>query len=503
MTRRQKDLFPELSDGKKYVSDMPELMAEWHPTKNEGLMPEDLTYGSGKKAWWLCSNGHEWDAAISSRRRNGCPYCSNLYVSKGSSLLDLNPTVCEEWDYDKNNSSPSEYNPKSGKKVWWRCQNGDDHVWKAAIHSRTKDNDGVLSGCPFCTGRKPSKDYNLAVIHPDLVQEWYWDRNDKLPQDFTPNSNQSVWWRCAKGHEWKTQINNRSNGRNCPDCNIQSSRSEMRIVTELMTCFPNVLSRKKVEGYEVDVYLPDYNVAIEYDGSYWHSNKETQDLQKQKAVEDAGIRLIRVREEPLRRISSSDILVSRVEEIDKTVIDALLNMINPQAPETLAYLSSDEWQNDKVFKSYLDNFPSPLPENSLEADNPNLCAEWHPTKNFPLSPKNFTPNSGQKVWWLCSTGHEWEATIDSRNSRSRPSGCPYCSPTRKLASAENNMANTRPDLAKYFHPQKNGSDRPENLVEGTGKLLWWICEQGHEWQQRGYAMLKTKGHVCPTCRKTK
>jgi len=59
MTRRQKDLFPELSDGKKYVSDIPELMAEWHPTKNDDLMPEDVTHGSNKVAWWLCSEGHE------------------------------------------------------------------------------------------------------------------------------------------------------------------------------------------------------------------------------------------------------------------------------------------------------------------------------------------------------------------------------------------------------------------------------------------------------------
>ena len=40
MSRRQKDLFPELSDGKKYVSDVPELVAEWHPIKNENMLAE-------------------------------------------------------------------------------------------------------------------------------------------------------------------------------------------------------------------------------------------------------------------------------------------------------------------------------------------------------------------------------------------------------------------------------------------------------------------------------
>ena len=34
MTKRQSELFPELPSDKKYVSDYPMLVAEWHPTKN-------------------------------------------------------------------------------------------------------------------------------------------------------------------------------------------------------------------------------------------------------------------------------------------------------------------------------------------------------------------------------------------------------------------------------------------------------------------------------------
>ena len=503
MSRRQKDLFPKLPDGKRYVSDIPELAAEWHPTKNKGKRPEDFTKGSGQKAWWLCSLGHEWEAVINSRSRNGCPYCSNLYVSEGSSLLDLNPTVCKEWDYEKNKTSPSEYNPKSGKKVWWRCENGHDHIWQAAIHTRTKPNDGVLNGCPFCSGRKPSLNYNLAVIYPELLKEWDYERNERQPDSYTPKSSQTVWWKCVKGHKWESKINNRANGKNCPECNIKSSRAEMRLLTELMVCFENVWSRRKVEGFEVDIFLPDLKIGIEYDGSYWHLDKQDHDLKKQRSLEAIGVRLLRVREKPLNKISKDDIIVERVEELDKTTVNKLLSLISPASTATIEYLCKTEWANDGLYKSYLDNFPSPLPENSLATNNPILCAEWHPTKNIPLLPRNFTPNSGQKVWWLCQSGHEWEARIDSRNRNSKPTGCPYCSPTRKLASPENNMAITRPDIAQYFHPTKNGEYTPHGLVEGTGKRLWWKCDKGHEWQQTGRAMLNLKGHVCPKCRKTK
>ena len=512
MSRRQKDLFPDIPDGKKYVSDIPELMAEWHPTKNEGLNPEDFSFGSNTKVWWKCSDGHEWKTAICHRTRGtGCPVCYNEQrpetvrpkTSPDFNLLTENPSLCVQWDYKQNKYPPSHYLPNSGASVFWKCPMGVDHVWKARIASRSAINNEVLNGCPFCAGRKPSAAYNLAVMYPELLEEWDYNKNKRPPERFTPQSNQSVWWKCIKGHEWKSKINNKANGKSCPDCNIKSSRAEIRILTELMACFSNVMSRKKVEGFEVDIFLPDLAIGIEYDGSYWHLDKQDYDLKKQHALEATGVRLLRVREKPLTRISPDDILMERAEELKKATVDELLSKISPNEQSVIKYLQKPDWLQDELYKSYIDNFPSPLPENSLAENNPSLSAEWHPTKNIPLLPKNFTPNSGQKVWWLCSIGHEWEATIDSRNSSQRPSSCPYCSPTRKMASETNNMAKTRPDVAMYFHPTKNGKVTPEMLVEGTGKLLWWQCELGHEWQQRGYAMLKTKGHLCPTCRKTK
>ena len=52
---------------KKLLSEYPELLREWHPTKNGELKPEDFTHGSGEKVWWLCPKGHDYDAVIGSR----------------------------------------------------------------------------------------------------------------------------------------------------------------------------------------------------------------------------------------------------------------------------------------------------------------------------------------------------------------------------------------------------------------------------------------------------
>jgi len=54
---------------KKYLSSYPELVKEWHPTKNGNLTPEQVTFGSDKKVWWKCSKeqSHEWKAQIKNR----------------------------------------------------------------------------------------------------------------------------------------------------------------------------------------------------------------------------------------------------------------------------------------------------------------------------------------------------------------------------------------------------------------------------------------------------
>ena len=49
MTKRQADLFPGLQSSKKYVSDYPLLVLEWHPTKNGDKHPDDYLHGSHKK----------------------------------------------------------------------------------------------------------------------------------------------------------------------------------------------------------------------------------------------------------------------------------------------------------------------------------------------------------------------------------------------------------------------------------------------------------------------
>ena len=116
-------------------------------------------------------------------------------------------------------------------------------------------------------------------------------------------------------------------------------------------------------------------------------------------------------------------------------------------------------------------------DNCLSVLNPTLAAEWHPTKNGDLTPRDVTSGSGKKAWWICEKGHEWQAAI---GSRSTGTGCPYCS--NQVVCDDNCLQTLNPSLAKEWHPTKNDDLIPHDVTIGSSKKAWWICEKGHEWQ---------------------
>ena len=205
----------------------PDVCLEWDHDQNEDT-PDKYSSGSGKYAWWICRKGscdcHRWRAKINDRvsRSTGCPFCLKGKACPHNNLLALYPDLCLEWDVERNNQSPSQYSPKSGRVVWWKCNKGfcDCHRWQAKIYHRT----GSTSGCPFCSRGKLCPHNNLLALYPDLCLEWDHDRNeDGGPDKYAPGSHKCVWWICRKGscdcHRWKTGIKDRiQEGSGCPFC---------------------------------------------------------------------------------------------------------------------------------------------------------------------------------------------------------------------------------------------------------------------------------------------
>lgn len=52
----------------------PTLAIRWHTNKNSFYTPLDFTAKSGKQAWWMCHEGHEWERTIKNGSRSpNCP----------------------------------------------------------------------------------------------------------------------------------------------------------------------------------------------------------------------------------------------------------------------------------------------------------------------------------------------------------------------------------------------------------------------------------------------
>ncbi|EDN67547.1 gp148 [Beggiatoa sp. PS] len=102
-------------------------------------------------------------------------------------------------------------------------------------------------------------------------------------------SNKKVWWKCDKGddHEWKTSLYNRTGERQgCPFCTLTpQSKQELILLFELRTIFKNISPKGlkvKLDNklWTIDIYIPQLNLGIEYDGSHWHKEKKEKDTKK-------------------------------------------------------------------------------------------------------------------------------------------------------------------------------------------------------------------------------
>ena len=247
MLKNNKKLIKGYND---FATLYPKMLVEWDYEKNDrlGLKPDEMLVGSQKKVNWICSKGHSFERSIYDRLngRGHCPYCSNRKVLKGfNDLATTNPELLKEWNYDKNEKlgiRPDEITNGGKTKVWWKCKKG--HEWNSIIRSRITG-----SGCPYCSNNLVLKGYNdITTTNPELLNEWNYEKNDKLgikPSDLSHGSTKEVWWKCSKGHEYKTTVAQKTN-RNvkCPIC---ANRLSLAGYNDFATKHPELLNEWNYE----------------------------------------------------------------------------------------------------------------------------------------------------------------------------------------------------------------------------------------------------------------
>ncbi len=354
----------------------PQLAKEWNYEKNGRLRPEHFRPSSCQKVWWKCEKGHEWQARIADRNNgHGCPICSNNRVLTGyNDLASCYPHIAEEWDYEKNGDLlPTNVLYGSHKRVWWKCKEG--HSWNVSVIGRTNRN----RGCPVCGWLKgaklrslPKEGQSLQDRFPKLLDEWDFEKNDKLgvfPNKVKCTSNKKVYWKCSVcGHIWMSSIYSRSNnGTGCPVC---CNHQILIGYNDLQTTHPLLVKEWNYE--KNNSLLPTMFTYGSNKKVWWKCSTCGYEWQA---------------------------VVSNRTALGRGCPKCALKSIG--------------------LKNSI-----PKEGHSLKDNFPNLVKEWNYEKNGDLLPSLVTCSSGKKVWWKCNKcGHEWQTVI---SNRTRGNGCPKC-----------------------------------------------------------------------------
>ena len=475
----------------------PDLAEQWDYERNDELTPQGVTIGSQKKVFWKCKEGHSWDAQVNSRvAGQGCPYCNNRRVLQGyNDLATVKPELAAEWDYSKNgNLTPCTVIAGSSKKVWWKCSKCG-FEWEAVIGNRYRGN-----GCPSCSGLVVHQGKNdLQSRYPHLADEWDYDKNDCFPSEVAIHSQKKAYWICPKGHSYSAAVHDRVRGNGCPVCSRERRVSfpEKALLFYLTQIYQNVQANYRAPwlgAYELDIYLPEYRIGIEYDGIYGHSTKNglERDLRKNRVCFENDVRLIRIREAGCQRTNSTsiDYIIPEKEQLETTITKGI-NLVS----QTIGYkdesMISVNLERDAGAIYSLIEFSDK--ENSLQIQKPEIAAMWHPTKNGKLSPEMVTIFSSKLVWWKGRCGHEWRSPV---HYEAQSGLCPYCSGKRVLIGF-NDLCTTNPELAAEWDDDKNGDKTPTGITAGAKAKVWWKCKQGHFW--KASVVSRNRGNGCPIC----
>jgi len=130
------------------------------------------------------------------------------------------------------------------------------------------------------------------------------------------------------------------------------------------------------------------------------------------------------------------------------------------------------------------------------ADFPTVAAQWHRSRNKPLTPEDVARASSKKLWWKCpkGRGHVWLATANQRIVMG--AGCPFCS--GRYVAPEDSLARRKPAIAAEWSSRNERT--PLDTRWDMTAIFWWRCPNGpdHEWRAR-VRDRTVEGKGCPCC----
>jgi DNA-directed RNA polymerase subunit RPC12/RpoP len=231
-----------------------------------------------QKLKYICSKGHKHNIVWSSWQQGcRCPYC----VGRGKPAINFVRRQFAKEDY----KLLTKKYINCDQKLEYICSKGHKHSisWNSWQHG---------SRCPYCANRQP--------ITIEFVREQFEKEGYKLLTDKYINCDQKLYYICPKGHKHFISWGNWQQGKRCPYCIGKISKGEVEVRDFIKSLGIKVSANDRGQifnpetgnGFELDIFMPTLNKAIEYNGEYWHKNKINNDLFKQELCELKDIDLL-------------------------------------------------------------------------------------------------------------------------------------------------------------------------------------------------------------------
>lgn len=426
----------------------PELAAQWHPTKNGEITPEETSFGASLKAFWVCPVGedHVWETSVNSRARGtGCPYCANRLVLAGFNDLASSiehAAIVKEWN-PANTIDPTTVGRASNKKVSWICALG--HEWDAIVANRTTKG----SGCPEC--RKSAKPVKKETVAESPLAALWHPENSKLPSEVTTGSAYNARWVCEINdkHVWNTPVSNQIRSTGCPVC---SGRKVITGVNDLasMPEYKSIVEEwsKENESHPTNV-SPGMDTIVHWICSA-NQNHKWQATIYSRTKGGSGC------PECVGRTARTEIKrkVSDFPELMKQWVST-----NVEDPTLIPFRSRKEatWQCPKnslhiwkasVDSRNLDGTDCPVCAGRVVIEGINdfkskpcwnvLKNEWHPDNTIP--PEELSESSNKLVLWQCKNDstHTWTTPLWHRSIRAI-GNCPHCNFSKGTSQPERDI----------------------------------------------------------------
>lgn len=290
----------------------------------------------------MCPGGHVWSPTLNNFLKGvRCPSCNGITtkhkIESVKEVIERSGYKLVSYDY-----------VNSLSKLDTICPNGHNYSVRFSDFK-------TGYRCAECANLKP---YGLEKAREEFKKHGY-DLEDKEWNGYSAISNTV----CDKGHKYRVSLAHfKSHGSRCLTCNnTGTSKAEIELSDWVKTYFPLAkkikLENGKVRSFsELDIFIPELNIAIEYNGLYWHSDifqHKTYHSEKMAIANKNGIRLITIFEDEWRdrKDQVKGFLLSALSKNSKKIYARNCEVRVVEKTNAVAFLDDNHIQGSTVFQA--------------------------------------------------------------------------------------------------------------------------------------------------------